>query len=414
MTSASRRYHGLLAVICCALSMSLLAAEPLWSDREKRILASLQLKPAKAPPASESNRFADDPAAAAFGKQLFFDPRLSRDGELSCASCHQPHRYFTDGLPRAVGSGQVARNTPTVVGSAYLSWFYWDGRRDSLWSQALIPFEAADEMGGSRMAVVRLVGADGKYRKQYEAIFGPFPTLVLAESLPEHAGPYGDRHSRAAWSRLPRATARTINRVYANVGKAIAAYERTLLPTPSRFDGYVSQVLSKGDGPMGELLSNREIAGLKLFIDSKRTQCLQCHNGPMFTNGGFHNIGTGNFSGEHLDFGRVFGVRAVLMDEFNCLGPYSDAQPEQCMELRFLNKSAHVPLEGAFKVPGLRGLAATGPYMHDGRFDTLHAVLEYYRQPPDTEQHSHELNALALSNSELGQLPAFLLSLTPG
>ena len=133
----------------------------------------------------------------------------------------------------------------------------------------------------------------------------------------------------------------------------------------------------------------------------------------MFTNGGFHNIGTGNFSGEHLDFGRVFGLRAALMGEFNCLGKYSDAQPDQCLELRFLNKSAHVPLEGAFKVPGLRNVAETGPYMHDGRFDSLDAVLAYYREPPDPALQTHELKPLALSDAELAALRAFLLRLPP-
>ena len=94
-------------------------------------------------------------------------------------------------------------------------------------------------------------------------------------------------------------------------------------------------VLAGDDSTHGDLLSVQEITGLKLSMDSRRTQCLQCHNGPMFTNGGFHNIGTGNFSGEHLDFGRVFGLRAVLMDEFNCLGKYSDAQPTSAWSYAF-------------------------------------------------------------------------------
>lgn len=381
-----------------------------WSASDRRILASLYLDPATRPPPSPSNRVADHPEAARLGEKLFFDHRLSGNGTLSCASCHQPDRYFTDGLPRGVGINKSGRNTPTVVGAAFLSWFYWDGRRDSLWSQALVPFEAADEMGSSRTAVVRLIGQNPGYRSQYERIFGAFPTAVLSPALPEHAGPLGAKPTRDAWHRIGRRDAQVINAIYANLGKAIAAYERTLPLPVTRFDRYVEAVLA-GDAEADALLTTEERNGLELFLDSERTHCQRCHNGPWFTNGGFHNIGTGNFSGENLDFGRVFGVRSVVMDEFNCVGPYSDATPDQCAELRFLNRSTHVPLEGAFKVPSLRNLTATAPYMHDGRFPDLESVLAFYRRPPG-EGTTHELPELDLSEDEARQLVAFLESLS--
>jgi len=155
-------------------------------------------------------------------------------------------------------------------------------------------------------------------------------------------------------------------------------------------------------------ITDEEMEGIKLFIDPERTKCLQCHNGPMLSNGGFHNIGSGNFQGEQLDFGRMFGLQAVLVNEFNCLGDYSDADSEDCAQLRFLNKTQHhIPLQGAFKVPTLRGLRNTFPYFHDGRFSELSEVLEYYKKPPENNG-EHELKKLELTDAELQSIDAFL------
>lgn len=384
----------------------------IWSEGERRLLGTLHLDSHSRPPPSPSNRVADNPDAARLGELLFFDERLSVDGTLSCASCHEPDRYFTDGKPRGVGVRRSGRNTPTVVGAAWLPWLYWDGRRDSLWSQALVPFEAADEMGSSRLAVLRVVGLDDEYRALYESLFGELPDDVLTADLPLHAGPLGDTETRGAWQRIDPAFAHEINTAYANIGKAVAAYERTLPVPVSRFDRYVSGLLA-GDRKARRLMNRDEKAGLELFLDAERTHCLRCHNGPWFTNGGFHNIGTGTFSGSELDFGRVFGLRSVVMDEFNCLGSYSDAKPEDCVELRFLNRNSHVPLEGAFKVPSLRNLEMTAPYMHDGRFADLESVIEFYRRLPDIGQgREHELQALDINDTEKRQLIAFLKTLS--
>ena len=384
---------------------------PEFSEREVRILASLEYSHDLAPPASPSNRFADDRQAAEFGRQLFFDKRLSKDGSVSCASCHRPELYFTDGRERSFGFGETLRNAPTVVGSAFGDWFYWDGRRDTLWAQALIPFEAADEMGSSRIEVVLFVGRDRVYRERYEAIFGAFPDTLLSADLPRKAGPYADKLSREAWHRIRPDHRKAVNTAYANLGKAIAAYERTLRPQRTRFDEFVRLIADEGPGAAAEsgLLSPVEARGAKLFIDDEKSRCMRCHNGPQLTNGGFHNIGSGNFTGDRLDYGRVFGLRAVLMDEFNCVGPYSDAEPDQCVELRFLNKDTHIPLEGAFKVPTLRGVSRTGPYFHDGRFRSLSDVLEFYNEPAaENRPGPTELTPLELSDPELADLEAFL------
>lgn len=385
-----------------------------WTERELRILESLSLVKITDPPVSVSNQFADMESAREFGERLFFDARFSSNGKVSCATCHLSERYFTDGLPRSKGIGRTLRNAPTLVGAAYNSWFYWDGRRDSLWAQALIPIEAPEEMGGSRAAAVRLVSQDPDFRHAYEEIFGPIPEIVSPSELPDQAGPYGGKAMRDTWYRLPREQQLAVNRVFSNLGKAIAAFERTLQPRMTRFDRYVQAATLGRDEPgKSGLMTADEQAGARLFIDSERTQCLQCHNGPLLTNGGFHNIGTGKFAGEELDFGRVFGLRAVLMDEFNCLGPYSDADPPDCLELKFLNKDGHVPLEGAFKVPGLRNLAETAPYFHDGRHATLDDVLQHYQDMPSrSNAPPHELKPLDLSDDEIGQLIGFLLVLS--
>jgi cytochrome c peroxidase len=111
-----------------------------------------------------------------------------------------------------------------------------------------------------------------------------------------------------------------------------------------------------------------------------------------------------------LDFGRSLGIQGVLLDVFNCAGPYSDAKPDDCRELRFLSRDAHVPLEGAYKTPTLRDVARTAPYFHDGRFATLRDVLDYYNTPPTNE--THELRALGLGETELGDLERFLRALS--
>jgi len=397
------------------------AAAPAWTARELRILASL--RQAYTPPPSRSNRVADDPRAAALGQRIFFDPGFSATGAIACATCHQPERHFTDGLARSVVA-PAGRNAPTVVGSAYGSWFTWDGRRDSLWAQALVPLEASGEIGGSRTGVVQRIGSDPRYRSDYEAIFGAFPAALLDGVLAPRAGPLGDEAERKAWFRIPPPQRDAIDRVYANVGKAVEAFERTLLPSDSRFDRYVDELRAGRPDRAAQQLSPREVAGLRLFIDPYRTQCMQCHNGPQFTNGGFHNLGTGTFDGasrapraegerrpaETLDFGRALGIQAVLLDVFNCLGPYSDAGPDDCAELRFLSRDAHIPLEGAFKTPSLRDVEKTAPYMHDGRYATLRAVLGHYNTPPP--ETPHELRALGLHDRELDDLVQFLRSLS--
>ncbi len=377
-----------------------------WTGDESDVLASLLLTEAPPPP-SPSNRVADDPRAAALGERLFFDRSLSGNGELSCASCHDPERHFTDGRARGQGLQDGLRNTPTVVGAAHGSWFYWDGRRDSLWSQALIPFEAAGEMGSSRVAVVRRILQEPTYMQSYAGLFGASGVDAWIDELPAHAGPFGEPPVRNAWFQIAKERQEAINRVYSNLGKCIEAYERTLRPEPSRFDAYVQSVLH--DPESANQLSSDERRGLALFI-ADESRCMRCHNGPLFTNGGFHNIGTGQLTGQDLDFGRVFGLQAAFMDEFNCLGSYSDAKSEDCKALRFANRNDDAHMRGAFKVPSLRGVARTAPYFHDGRHATLEDVVRFYNSP-GPKFDGLELEPLGLDDDEIRALVSFLKTL---
>jgi cytochrome c peroxidase len=357
-------------------------------------------------PRDPSNRWLGNDSVASFGRDLFFDRRLSENGKISCASCHQPARHFTDGLARARGIAETQRNTPDLIGVAHRTWFYWDGRRDSLWSQALIPFEAAAEMGTTRVALLHRIGEF--YADAYEALFGALPDLT---DVPVMASPLGTASQRKAWRAVDKDVRDEISAAFANIGKAIAAYEAQIEIKPSRFDQYVSAVMT-GDANNKKLMSADELAGLNLFLDMERTRCLRCHNGPLFSNQGFHNVGTGNTTGAFLDFGRVLGLQAAMMTEFNCMGSFSDAGPEDCAHLRYA-QSSNVPesMTGAFKVPGLRNLGSTAPYMHDGRYSTIMEVLEHYRSPPAQAIAIGEIAPLDLNDLEMRQLELFLRTL---
>ena len=392
-----------LAALGCGEPASAPTDASRWSADELAILRSLWLGSLPPPPDRPSNRVAEDPRAAEFGHALFFDPGLSRTGQISCATCHDPALHFTDGLPRSKGIATGSRNAPTIVGSAFAPWQFWDGRRDSLWSQALAPLEAAGEMGTTRLAVANYVTAHPTYGPRYAELFGEPPELP-----PGSAGPFGDPEEKAAWNALPTESRAQIDTVFANVGKAIEAYERLLQPGESRFDREVDAALNGRTA--ADPLDANEVAGLRLYIDGERTLCLRCHNGPLFTNQGFHDIGTSRLAG--IDFGRFIGVQSLLLDPFNCLGAYSDAEPESCAQLRFLDRSEIGETAGQFKTPTLRDVARTAPYGHDGHFATLEAVMEHYREPP--AQPGHELTPLALDDRELAQLVAFLRTLDGG
>jgi len=383
VTSDRLRISAAVAVAAILVAIWFLRdVEPApWSDAEIALLRSLWLENLPELSPDPTNAVADNPQAAAFGQQLFLDTRLSANGSVSCATCHQPARRFTDGLPKGRAIGQSKRNTPSIVGTAYSPWLYWDGRRDSQWAQALSPLEDPAEHGSDRRRVLEIIASDEHYRSTYEQLFGELPDLSAASA---------------------------VDSAFANIGKAIAAFERTVMPAGSRFDQYVAAVVARDTESQQSLFSDDEVRGLRLFIDE--ANCMQCHNGPLFTNNEFHNTGVLSAVGEVPDKGRAGGLPDVMQDPFNCRGEFNDAATRRCPELDFARSGPE--LIGAVRTPSLRNLDGTAPYMHKGQIETLAAVLEHYNDAPDAMIGHNEAEPLGLSARELRQLEAFLGTLT--
>ena len=207
------------------------------------------------------------PAKVELGRALFFDPRLSGNGTVSCATCHNPALGWSDGLKTGVGiNGTVlGRATPTIVNMAYNTQFMWDGRKKSLEDQALGPMKTPEEMRTDFPAALQLLrSTDG-----YIAMFSKaFPGEAIGEE---------------------------------NIAKAIAAFERTVVSKDSRFDRWLS-----GDR---KAISAQEYLGYQVFNDPERGNCANCHGGPNFTDNGYHNIGLKPIDGK-VDEGR-FAIRAL-------------------------------------------------------------------------------------------------------
>ncbi len=373
-----------------------------WSEQQRQQIASLLLDRLPAPPADASNRYADSPQAARLGEALFNDRRLSSNGKVACATCHIAGKQFQDGTPLGQGVGQTNRRTMPISGTAYAPFLFWDGRKDSQWSQALGPLESAVEHGSDRTALARQVV--GIYGAQYKQVFGSLPELA---NLPDHAAPEGTIEAKAAWSAMREGDRDTVNRVFSNIGKAMAAFERTIMPRETRFDLYAREIAS-GQSPDG-ILDKNEIEGLAIFIG--KGNCVNCHNGPLLTDNHFHNTGVPAVKGLPEDTGRALGAKQVRQDVFNCLGPYSDARPEECGELNFMRGEGEDLLR-AYKPPSLRNVTQRPPYMHAGQFASIDAVLSHYNRAPDAKTGHSELRPLGLEGREIAALKAFLGALT--
>lgn len=374
-----------------------------FTMEEEKLLAELRLRPSL--PSSPTNIYGDNEAAARLGHRLFFDQGLSPTGEVSCATCHQPEKHFSDGLQRGVGAGETKRHTPTIVGAQRGEWFFWDGRSDSLWAQALQPMEHHDEMGSDRVWVVRHVSST--YKDEYEQVFGP---MGLPEEMPDRARPVeddADHPLNIAWIQMSDVDQVAVNRVFVNVAKSMEAYERRLLPEEAPFDRFVDAYF-EGDSGGGGHLNDQAIAGLKFFLGEGN--CTACHSGPDFSDRAFHTLGMVEDRG--YDPGRTGGAVGVLASPFNCDGDYSDAK--DCPELRYLNPK-FPDFRGAFKTPTLRYVAETAPYMHNGLFQELEDVLNFYSTLPGEPMLNHReltLRPLNLSQAQTEGLIQFLKSLT--
>jgi cytochrome c peroxidase len=363
-----------------------------FSDLELAIVRAQLGSLPDTPPPSPTNRFADDTRAAVLGQKLFFETGYSANGEVSCATCHIPSAEFQDNRSNtSEGLEFTKRSTPTLVNAVFGSgaagstvWQFWDGRKDSFWSQALGPPESSIEMGGSRAAVAALV-AD-KYAGDYEAVFGPLPAADDPDA---------------------------VTRVYVNFGKAIEAYERLVVSKNSAFDRFRDEIIAGSDD--SDELDAAQKHGLKIFVG--KGGCISCHRGPNFSDWTFHNIGVSQEDIEHVpnrDAGRADGISSLEDDEFNCASRWSDAPDASACAVTALEpKDADT---GAFKTPTLRNVALTAPYFHTGAMDTLADVIDFYDQGGQDAGYvgsqDRNIRKLNLSTDEKDALIAFLGALT--
>jgi cytochrome c peroxidase len=277
---------------------------------------------------------------AELGEQLFFDPVLSRNRSVSCASCHIPAFAFADTLAFSVGwnGGRTERNTPGLVAALARDPLFWDGRSPDLEDQVLHPLTNPIEMGMTREETLRRLRKDRHYRKAFRQVYQQDPDITL-------------------------------------MAKAIAAYERTLDWYDSPFDRYMF-----GDT---SAMGADAVRGRTVFLE--KGKCFECHFSPQFTIDDFRNVGL--FNGRNLnDSGRM----------------------------RITGKADDL---GRFRVPGLRNVAVTAPYMHNGMFRTLEEVVDYYDNPsrfvPDAINRDTLLSGpLGLTDREKADLVAFLKALT--
>lgn len=276
------------------------------------------------------------------GEKLFFDPILSRDSSVSCASCHRPEHAFADLTPTSKGvKGRMGgRNTPSCMNMTDRNFYFWDGRAETLEQQALGPIENPVEMDLPLTIAVKRLMNNAYYYASFVNVYGKKPSKEL-------------------------------------IAQAIANYERTLETSNTPFDRYLQ-------GKDTVALSASAIRGLELF--NGKANCFDCHFGPDFTgNDQFRNIGL--YNGKNL----------------NDKGRHDVTKNESDL--------------GKFKVPGLRNIAMTAPYMHNGMHKTLMEVIEYYNEPDKFVNNS--INRDSLLNKPLGltaeekkDLENFLLSLT--
>lgn len=446
-------YLGLVALAAtlpsaCSDSSSLGRQDSFFSDEEWDIIRSLS--PVPAPPAAATNRVADDPMAAALGQRFFFDPRFSgplvnqenfNTGEggngsagqagnaldgaverVACATCHNPATSFADtrtvSESVSLGTDFGQRNAPTILNTAFNDFYNYDGLFDSQWAQALNPIENPDEHNFNRIGVALQILQN--HQAEYEAVFGPLPNLADNTRFPQIPNPPvfvgqgrpGDSANDPTpggpldtFDGMTQADQTLINEIFANFGKAIAAYERLLISRDSDFDRFVA-----GES---RALSADQKRGLKLFIVD--SLCVTCHNGPNFTDNQFHNLGVQQ-SGTHVpsqDLGRFGAIPELLASEFNGVGPFSDNTAVGAQKLAGLTQNSRQL--GQFKTPTLRNIDLTGPYFHTGFQGSLRDVVDFYNRGGDRSGFSGvqdvRINELFMTETQVNDVVSFLRTL---
>lgn len=314
---------------------------------------------------------APTPARVALGRKLYFDPHLSKDGTVACATCHDVTRAFTDLRPASEGiGGQVGRRSaPTTMNAALLTTQFWDGRAARLEDQAVLPIVNPIEMGQpDGNAAVAAVAADPAYGPMFQAAYGRAPT-------------------------------------YEDIGRAIASFERTLMFLDAPFDRWAR----------GEATAISDEAKLGFVLYNGKARCATCHPlsaaNPIGSDGRFHNIGV---SARHQDF---VGLAAKALDVLAKNGSAATldalALGGDTSELgRFVVTRIESDI-GGFRTEQIRNVGVTGPYMHDGSLTTLWDVVDHYNKGGEQNPYlDGGIEPLALSDAEIDQLVAFLFTLT--
>ena len=374
---------GLSGVLIAACALSGIAqpapAPDFTPEEERRILRHGPWPPASRP--DPSNRVSGKPAAIAFGRVLFLDPRLSSSGAVSCATCHPPERAWTDGLPRSRGQRTVDRNAPSLFNLRFNRWFGWDGAQDTLWAQNLRPLLDGREMGVGPGGAARLVRSDRQLACGYRRAFGEAPGA-------------------------------DDERVFVDLGKALAAFLETPVTGRTPFDDF-RDALARSDGAGQARYPAAAARGLRLFVG--RGNCALCHFGPAFTNGEFADAGVPHFVERgRVDPGRHGGIRKLRRSPYTLLGRFNDdARRSTAAKTRYVRlRQSNF---GEFRVPGLRNAALTAPYMHAGSLATLADIVHHYSTIDEERLHAggeRILRRLDLSARERADLVAFLETLT--
>ena len=347
----------------------------------RRILRHGPWPPAWSP--DPSNRVSGSPAAIELGRQLFFDPRLSANGTISCATCHRPDRLWADGVPRSTGLEPVDRNAISLVNVRWQRWFGWDGANDSLWAQSIRPLLDQREMAMSAEKVGALLRDDPQLACRYREAFGGAPPIDHQAAL-------------------------------VNAAKVLAAFQEMLVTGRTPFDEF-RDALEHGDEVQAARYPAAARRGLKLFVGP--AGCALCHVGPNFTNGEFHDTGISFFVRPgQVDPGRHAGIQRLRDSPFNLLGTYND-DPKRSTAMR----TRHVALQhrnwGEFRVPSLRNVALTAPYMHNGALASLRDVIRHYSEVDEDRLHADGellIRPLRLRDDEIDDLVNFLETLTAG
>ncbi|MGE0851028.1 MAG: cytochrome-c peroxidase [Hyphomicrobiaceae bacterium] len=330
-----------------------------------------------------SNRASGRPDAIALGRRLFSDTRLSLDGTRACTTCHDPARRFADGRDRSIGLAKTDRNAIALANLRLNRWFGWAGAADSLWAQSLRPVIDPKELGASAELVQRRLATDTSMAAAYAGIFGTEFALEPAD------------------------------RALVNIAKALAAFQETITTGRTAFDEF-RDALERGDREGMDRYPLEAQRGLKIFVGKGR--CTACHFGPNFSNGEFDDVGVPFFIGPgRVDQGRHAGIAAVRTSPFNLLGAFNDdpAGPASA-------QTRHVEQQhrnwGEFRVPSLRNVANTGPYMHNGSLATLEDVVRHYSEVDIERLHGDDgarlIQPLHLSAREAADLARFLKTLS--